>query len=97
MAWSAFPQGPPQNRRPIDWADELLRVIEQAAAQHVGTLITFEAANDYQAAGFTARSLTGDERPPRSTPLLPMPDLVAPRRAPAHWATPRTPRDAAGT
>lgn len=85
------------NGRPIDWADELLRVIEQAAAQHVGTLITFEAANDYQAAGFTARSLTGDERPLVQPPLNPVPDLVPPRPAPAHWATPRPSRSTTGT
>lgn len=63
----------------------------------MGTLIAFEAANDYQAAGFTAHSLTGDERPLIQPPLHPVPDLVPPRPAPAHWATPRTPRDAAGT
>ncbi|MFI5987336.1 hypothetical protein ACIBEA_41505 [Streptomyces sp. NPDC051555] len=78
------------NGHPIDWADELLRVIEQAAAQPVGTLITFEAANDFQTAGFTARSLTGDERPLLQPPLLPVPDVIPPRPVPASWATPRS-------
>ncbi|MCY0932408.1 hypothetical protein OTB20_40945 [Streptomyces sp. H27-H1] len=91
-----LPPGPPRtgrNGHPVDWADELLHVIEQAAAQPVGTLITFAAVNHYQAAGFTAHSLTGDERRLIEPPLLPVPDLIPPRPAPAHWATPRAPRD----
>ncbi|MFZ3551952.1 hypothetical protein ACODT3_41295 [Streptomyces sp. 4.24] len=86
-----------RNGRLVEWSDELLRIIEQAAAQPVGTLVTFEAANDFQAAGFTARSLTGDERPLIQPPLLPVPDIVPPHPAPAHWATPRTPPHAAGS
>lgn len=85
------------NGRPIDWADELLSIIEQAATQHVGTLITLEAANGYQAAGFTARALTGDERPLIQPPLHPVPDPIPQRPIPASWATPRPPRDSAGS
>lgn len=60
----------------------------------MGTLITFETANDYQAAGFTARTLTGDEQALVQPPLHPVPDLVPPRPAPApaHWATPHPSR-----
>lgn len=45
-----------------DWAGALLRIIEEASGLHVGTLISFEPANGFHAAGFTARSLT-DDRP----------------------------------
>ncbi|MFD8148984.1 hypothetical protein [Streptomyces sp. NPDC059708] len=78
--------------RLIDWADELLRVIEQAAAQPVGTLITFEPAGRFHTAGFTAHALTGDDRPLIQPPLHPVPDVIPQRPSPAHWATPRSSR-----
>jgi hypothetical protein len=43
-----------------DWADELLRVIERAAAWDTGTLIEFAGPSQNFAAGFTAQSLTDD-------------------------------------
>ncbi|MFJ7209901.1 hypothetical protein ACIQWR_41090 [Streptomyces sp. NPDC098789] len=82
--------------RLVEWADEFLRVIERAAALPVATLITFTPANDFQAAGFTACPLTGDERPLLQPPLLPVPDLIPPRPAPASWATPKSLEDPHG-
>lgn len=43
-----------RNGHLVDWADELLRIIDQAAAQPVGTLVTFEDSTRVHAAGFTA-------------------------------------------
>ncbi|MGW6857858.1 hypothetical protein [Streptomyces xanthophaeus] len=77
-----------RNGQPVDWADELLRVIEQAAALPVGTLVTFAAANDFHAAGFTARALTGDDRILIEPPLHPVPDIMPPRPIPDSWARP---------
>lgn len=78
-----------RNGHLIDWADELLRIIEQAAAQPVGTLITFEDSSRFHAAGFTAHSLIGDDRPLIQPPLHPVPDVIPQRPTPAGWATPR--------
>lgn len=77
-----------RNRRPVDWADELLRTIEQAAAQPVGTLITFTAHNNIRAAGFTAHPLTGDDHPLITPPRHPAPDPMPQRPTPATWASP---------
>ncbi|MFF5939040.1 hypothetical protein [Streptomyces sp. NPDC012508] len=65
-----------RNGQPTEWADELLRVIEQAAAQPTGTLITFQASDAFHAAGFTAHSLTTDEQPLIEPPLHPAPRLT---------------------
>ncbi|MCY0939360.1 hypothetical protein [Streptomyces sp. H34-S4] len=70
------------------WADELLRIIERAAAESVGTLITLEPATDFHTAGFTARSLT-DNQPVIQPPLRPVPDVIPHRPVPAAWVTPR--------
>ncbi|MGW0394402.1 hypothetical protein ACWDYJ_26645 [Streptomyces sp. NPDC003042] len=78
-----------RNGRPIDWSDELLRIIEQAAAQPVGTLITFTADNNVHTAGFTAHPLTGDDHPLITPPLHPIPDPMPQRPTPATWASPR--------
>ncbi|MGW6950187.1 hypothetical protein ACWGHD_25125 [Streptomyces xanthophaeus] len=77
-----------RNGQPVDWADELLRVIEQAAALPVGTLVTFADVNDFHAAGFTARALTGDDRILIEPPLHPVPDIMPPRPIPDSWARP---------
>ncbi|WP_392893184.1 hypothetical protein [Streptomyces sp. LN699] len=72
-----------------DWADELLRAIEEAADQSVGSLIAFEAANSLHQAGFTTRALT-DHRPLIRPPAHPLPDTLMPQQpAPTSWATPR--------
>ncbi|MCX4807475.1 hypothetical protein OG594_38670 [Streptomyces sp. NBC_01214] len=47
----------------------------KGAAAPVGTLITFEAAGNALAVGFTARALTGDGRPV----ILPVTFFVAPQ------------------
>ncbi|MFI5868476.1 hypothetical protein [Streptomyces sp. NPDC051546] len=73
---------------PVDWADELLRVIEQATALPVGTLITFTDVNNVRAAGFTARALTGDDRILIEPPVHPVPDIMPPRPIPDSWARP---------
>ncbi|MFZ3491761.1 hypothetical protein ACODT5_00720 [Streptomyces sp. 5.8] len=74
--------------RPVDWTDELLRVIEQAAALPVGTLITFTPVNDVRTAGFTARALSGDDRALIEPPMHPVPDIMPPRPIPDSWARP---------
>lgn len=68
-----------------------MRIIEEAAGLHVGTLISFEPANGFHSAGFTARSLT-DDRPIIQPAQEPLPDdLVFPQRpTPASWASPRS-------
>lgn len=73
---------------PVDWADELLRVSEQAAAESVGTLITFAADNAVHAAAFTAHSLTGDERAVIEPPRHPVPDIMPARPIPNSSAQP---------
>ncbi|MCX5070955.1 hypothetical protein OHA84_36720 [Streptomyces sp. NBC_00513] len=72
-----------------DWADELLRAIEEAADQSTGSLIAFEAANSLHHAGFTARTLT-DNGPLIRPPTHQLPDTLMPQRpVPDSWATPR--------
>ncbi|MFD3329584.1 hypothetical protein [Streptomyces sp. NPDC058701] len=76
----------------VEWADELLRIIEYAAQQPAGTLISYTPATTMTLAGFTIHSLTDDSRPLLQPALQPLPDtLTTPRSpVPATWTAPRS-------
>ncbi|MGP3691117.1 hypothetical protein ACTVZO_41700 [Streptomyces sp. IBSNAI002] len=78
------------------WADQLLRIIERAAGESVGTLITLEGETCFHTAGFTARSLADDQLVIQP-PLRPFPDPIPSRPVPATWATPRARPERPGT